>query len=160
MLNFNVIVVPTDLSDYSLRALPYAIGLAERFEARLKILCINEPAVPISDVTWAGVDVHSTDDTLLAEARKALDKILREQVPADLDVEATVITGNPVEGIIQYAREQNADLLVMCTHGRTGLSHVLMGSTAEAVVRRAPCPVLTLRQPMPVGVSRRASPSF
>jgi nucleotide-binding universal stress UspA family protein len=157
VLNFNVIVVPTDLSDYSLRALPYAIGLAERFDARLKILCINEPAVPISDVTWAGIDVHSTDDALLVEARQTLDKIIREQVPGEVDVEASVITGNPVEGIIQYAREQNADLLVMCTHGRTGLSHVLMGSTAEAVVRRAPCPVLTLRQPMPVAATRRGN---
>jgi nucleotide-binding universal stress UspA family protein len=157
MLNFNIIVVPTDLSDYSLRALPYAVGLAERFEARLKILCINEPAVPISDVTWAGIDVHAADDALLSEARQALDRIVREQVPTGLDVEATVVTGNAVEGIIQYAREENADLLVMCTHGRTGLSHVLMGSTAEAVVRRAPCPVLTLRQPMPVGATRRGS---
>jgi len=157
MLNFNVIVVPTDLSDYSLRALPYAIGLAERFEARLKILCINEPAVPISDVSWAGIDVHAVDDTLLAEARRTLDRIVREQVPADLDVEATVVTGNAVDGIIQYASEQNADLLVMCTHGRTGLSHVLMGSTAEAVVRRAHCPVLTLRQPMTVAATRRGS---
>jgi nucleotide-binding universal stress UspA family protein len=157
MLNFNVIVVPTDLSDYSLRALPYAIGLAERFDARLKILCINEPAVPISDVTWAGIDVHATDDALLAEARKALDKIIREQIPSGLDVEASVFTGNAVEGIVQYARDQNADLLVMCTHGRTGLSHVLMGSTAEAVVRQAPCPVLTLRQPMTVGATRRGS---
>lgn len=155
MLNFNVIVVPTDLSDYSLRALPYAVGLAERFDARLKILCINEPSVPISDVTWGGIDVHATDNALLAEARHALDKIVREQIPKGLDVEASVITGNPVEGIIQFAREHNADLLVMCTHGRTGLSHVLMGSTAEAVVRRAPCPVLTLRQPMPVAASRR-----
>jgi nucleotide-binding universal stress UspA family protein len=157
MLNFNVIVVPTDLSDYSLRALPYAIGLAERFEAKLKILCINEPTVPISDVAWAGIDVHATDNALLAEAKETLDKIVREQVPKHLDVEATVVIGNAVEGIVQYARDQNADLLVMCTHGRTGLSHVLMGSTAEAVVRRAPCPVLTLRQPMPVAAARRGS---
>jgi nucleotide-binding universal stress UspA family protein len=157
MLNFNVIVVPTDLSDYSLRALPYAVGLAERFDAHLKILCINEPAVPISDVTWAGIDVHATDDALLAQAQKALDKIVREQIPAGVDVESTVITGNAVDGIIEYAQDQNADLLVMCTHGRTGLSHVLMGSTAEAVVRRAHCPVLTLRQPMPVAASKRGS---
>jgi nucleotide-binding universal stress UspA family protein len=155
MLNFNIIVVTTDLSEYSLRALPYAVGLAERFEAKLKILCINEPTVPISDVAWTGIDVHATDNALLTEARRALDKIVSEQVPRDLDVESKVITGNPVEGIIEFAREQNADLLVMCTHGRTGLSHVLMGSTAEAVVRRAPCPVLTLRQPMPVAASQR-----
>jgi nucleotide-binding universal stress UspA family protein len=157
MLNFNVIVVPTDLSEYSLRALPYAVGLAERFDARLKILCVNEPAVPISDVTWGGIDVHATDEALLTEARRTVERIIHEQVPKGVNVEATVITGNAVEGIIEFAGEQNADLLVMCTHGRTGLSHVLMGSTAEAVVRRAPCPVLTLRQPMPVTASRRGS---
>ena len=155
MLNFNLIVVPTDLSDYSLRALPYAVGLAERFEARLQILCINEPAVPISDVTWGGIDVHATDAALVAEARQVLDRILREQIPKGVNVEATVMTGNAVDGIVDFAREHNADLLVMCTHGRTGLSHVLMGSTAEAVVRRAPCPVLTLRQPMPVAASQQ-----
>jgi len=157
MLNFNVIVVTTDLSDYSLRALPYAVGLAERFDARLKILCINEPAVPISDMTWAGVDVHATDDALLKEARHTLDRIIREQVPRGVEADATVVTGNAVDGIIEFAREQNADLLVMCTHGRTGLSHVLMGSTAEAVVRQAPCPVLTLRQPMTVAATRRGN---
>jgi nucleotide-binding universal stress UspA family protein len=157
MLNFNVIVVPTDLSDYSLRALPYAIGLAERFDARLKILCINEPAIPISDVTWAGVDVHATDAALLEEARHKLDRIVREQVPRGVEAEATLVTGNAVDGIVRFAQEQNADLLVMCTHGRTGLSHALMGSTAEAVVRQAPCPVLTLRQPMTVAATRRGN---
>lgn len=155
MLNFNVIVMTTDLSDYSLRALPYAAGLAERFDAKLKILCINEPALPVADAAWGGFDVRATDNALLAEARQSLDKIVREQVPRGVEAEATVVTGNAIEAIIDFARDQNADLLVMCTHGRTGLSHVLMGSTAEAVVRRAPCPVLTLRQPMPVAATQR-----
>jgi nucleotide-binding universal stress UspA family protein len=157
MLNFNVIVVTTDLSDYSLRALPYAAGLAQRFESKLKILCINEPTLPVADAAWGGFDMPAADNSLLAGARQSLDRIVREQVPLGIDVEATVVTGNAVDAIIEYARDQNADLLVMCTHGRTGLSHVLMGSTAEAVVRRAPCPVLTLRQPMPVVASRRGS---
>lgn len=155
MLNFNVIVMTTDLSDYSLRALPYAVGLAERFDAKLKILCINEPSLPVADAAWGGFDVRATDNALLAEAKQTLDQIVREQIPRGVPVEATVVTGNAVDAIIDYARDQNADLLVMCTHGRTGLSHVLMGSTAEAVVRRAPCPVLTLRQPMPVVVMPR-----
>lgn len=155
MLNFNVIVMTTDLSDYSLRALPYAVGLAERFDAKLKILCINEPSLPVADAAWGGFDVRSTDNALLAEAKQTLDQIVREQIPRGVPVDATVVTGNAVDAIIDYARDQNADLLVMCTHGRTGLSHVLMGSTAEAVVRRAPCPVLTLRQPMPVAAMQR-----
>jgi nucleotide-binding universal stress UspA family protein len=155
VLNFNVIVMTTDLSDYSLRALPYAVGLAERFDAKLKILCINEPTLPVADAAWGGFDVHATGSALLVEARRSLEKIVREQVPRGVDAEATVVTGNAVEAIVDFARDQNADLLVMCTHGRTGLSHVLMGSTAEAVVRRAPCPVLTLRQPMPVAATLR-----
>jgi nucleotide-binding universal stress UspA family protein len=155
MLNFNVIVMTTDLSDYSLRALPYAVGLAERFDAKLKILCINEPSLPVADAAWGGFDVRSTDNALITEAKQTLDQIVREQIPRDVPVDAMVVTGNAVDAIIDYARDQNADLLVMCTHGRTGLSHVLMGSTAEAVVRRAPCPVLTLRQPMPVAATQR-----
>lgn len=155
MLNFNVIVMTTDLSDYSLRALPYAVGLAERFDAQLKILCINEPNLPVADAAWGGFDVHANDEAVVAEARQKLEKIVREQVPRGVDVKATVVTGNAVEAIVEFARDQNADLLVMCTHGRTGLAHVLMGSTAEAVVRKAPCPVLTLRQPMPVSATPR-----
>jgi nucleotide-binding universal stress UspA family protein len=155
MLNFNVIVVTTDLSDYSLRALPYAIGLAERFDARLKIVCVNEPALQVSDVAWVGTDIRGSDEERKREAEDAIARIIRDQVPRGVDAEARVFTGNAVENIINYARDTNADLVVMCTHGRSGLSHVLMGSTAEAVVRRAPCPVLTLKQPMPVAAARR-----
>lgn len=157
MLNFNVIVVTTDLSDYSLRALPYAIGLAERFRSELKIVCVNEPALQVSDVAWVGIDTRAAEEERAREVRSAVEKIIREQVPKGVRASGHVLTGNAVDEIIEYARANNADLLVLCTHGRTGLSHVLMGSTAEAIVRRAPCPVLTLKQPMPVGASRKGS---
>lgn len=157
MLNFNVIVVSTDLSDYSLRALPYAIGLAERFQSQLRIVCVLEPTLQVSDVAWVGVDTRTTDEAMARDAKTALETILHEQVPRGLDATAEVLTGNPVESIVNYARDTNADLLVLCTHGRGGLSHMLMGSTAEALVRRAPCPVLTLRQPMPVGAGRKGA---
>ena len=155
MLNFNVIVVTTDLSDYSLRALPYAVSLAERFDAKLKLVSVNEPTLQVSDVAWVGIDTRAADEGLVREAQTAIDRIIREQVPEGVDAEAKVFTGNAVDSIIDYCRDTNADLLVTCTHGRSGLSHVLMGSTAEALVRRAPCPVLTLKQPMPVGAARR-----
>jgi nucleotide-binding universal stress UspA family protein len=150
MLNFNVIAVTTDLSDYSKRALPYAISMAERFEADLKIISVVEPTIPVSDVAWVGVDTRANDDELVRQTETVLAEIIREQVPRGIDVEAKVLVGNAVENIIGYARDNNVDLLVICTHGRTGLSHVLLGSTSEAIVRRAPCPVLTLRQPMTV----------
>jgi nucleotide-binding universal stress UspA family protein len=151
MLNFNLIVVTTDLSDYSLRALPYAVGLAERFDAGLKILCVKESTLPISDISGAPLDLLGTDEAVLAEARSTLEKIIDERVPRGVDAEATVLRGDAVDCIVDFARDIHADLLVMCTHGRRGLSHALMGSTAEAVVRKASCPVLMLRQPMPVG---------
>lgn len=155
MLNFNVVIVTTDLSDYSLRALPYAVGLAERFQAKLKVVCVVEPAMLAADLAWVSVDGPVTDAERAADIKIQLDKIIDEQMPRDLDVEAKVFTGNPVDKIIDYANESNADLMISCTHGRSGLSHVLMGSTAESLVRRSPCPVLTLKQPMPVGAGRK-----
>ena len=157
MLNFNLIIVTTDLSDYSLRALPYAIGLAERFEAELKVVSVNEPALPVSDVAWVSPMIAATDDERAAEIKKTLDKLIADQVPSGVRAEAKVLIGNPVDAIVDYARESNADLIISCTHGRGGLSHVLMGSTAEALVRHSPCPVLTLKQPMPVGAVKKGA---
>ncbi len=155
MLNFNVIIVTTDLSEYSQRALPYAVGLAERFDAQLKLVCVNEPALQVSDIAFVGIDPRVSQREHAAVIRDSLAKIVAG-LPK-IDVEAKVLDGNAVDQIVKYASEVNADLIVSCTHGRTGLSHVLMGSTAEALVRRSPCPVLTLKQPMPVAAAQRGA---
>jgi nucleotide-binding universal stress UspA family protein len=157
MLNFNLIIVTTDLSDYSMRALPYAVGLAERFDARLKVVCVVEPVMLAPDIAWVSVDGPMSEAERTVEIKASLDQVISEQVPAGVDVETQVMTGNPVEVIIEYARDTNADLIVACTHGRGGLSHLLMGSTAEALVRRSPCPVLTLKQPMPVTATKKGA---
>jgi nucleotide-binding universal stress UspA family protein len=148
MLSFRIIVMPTDFSDYSLRALPYAIDLAEKYDARLKVVFVSEPSMQVSDVAWVGVDERAMNEDHAREARRHLEKIILEQVPNDLPADAEILSGNAVDEVIGYAREVNADLIVMATHGRSGVSHMLMGSTAEQVVRKAPCPVLTLKQPM------------
>lgn len=148
MLSFRIIVVPTDFSDYSMRALPYAVDLAAKYDARLKVVFVNEPSLQVSDVAWVGVDERTVNDDHVREARRHLEKLVLEQVPTEVPVDAEILTGNAVEEVIRYAREVNADLIVMATHGRGGVSHMLMGSTAEHVVRKAPCPVLTLKQPM------------
>lgn len=147
MLNFNVIIVTTDLSEYSLRALPYAIGLAERFDAKLKVVSVNEPAIQVTDVAFVGVEDSRRERADVT--REALARVIAN-LPDSIDVETTVLDGPVVDQIVNYAREINADLIVCCTHGRTGLAHALMGSTAEGFVRRSPCPVLTLKQPMTV----------
>lgn len=148
MLSFKIIVVPTDFSDHSLRALPYAVDLADKYAARLKVVFVNEPSLQVSDVAWVGVDERAVDEDHVREARRHLEKLVLEQVPTDVPADAEILTGNAVEEIIRYALDVNADLIVMATHGRSGVSHMLMGSTAEHVVRKAPCPVLTLKQPM------------
>jgi nucleotide-binding universal stress UspA family protein len=154
MLNFNVIVATTDLSEYSLRALPYAVGLAERFDAELKVVCVNEPALQVTDIAFVGIEDSRRERAEIT--RESLDKVLAN-LPRGIDVEAKVLEGPVVDQIVRYARQINADLIVTCTHGRTGLAHVLMGSTAEGLVREAPCPVLTLKQPMMVGAMVRGS---
>ena len=156
MLNFNVIIVTTDLSDYSLRALPYAVGLAERFDAQLKVVCVNEPALQVSDVAFVGIDPLISQREHNAVVRDALAKVVAG-LPKSADIEAKVLDGNAVDQIVKYASAVNADLIVSCTHGRTGFSHVLMGSTAEALVRQSPCPVLTLKQPMPVAATQHGA---
>ena len=153
MLNFNVIIVTTDLSEYSLRALPYAIGLAERFDAKLKVVSVNEP-MQIPDVAFVGVDPVPSQHERDTAIQDKLDEIVGN-LPISMDVEAKVLEGPVVDQIVKYAREINADLIVSCTHGRTGLAHALMGSTAEGLVRRAPCPVLTLKHPMPIAACVR-----
>jgi len=148
MLSFRIIVMPTDFSDYSLRALPYAIDLAAKYGARLKVIFVNEPSMQVSDVAWVGVDERAMNEDHSREARRHLEKLVLDQVPRDVPADAEVLSGNAVDEVIRYARDVNADLIVMATHGRSGVSHMLMGSTAEQVVRKAPCPVLTLKQPM------------
>lgn len=149
MLSFNHILIPTDFSEQSLKALDYAIGLAERFSSDLWLVHVHEPFPRISDMAWEGVDVTERDREALDRVKKSLQKIARERVPKGVRIDTEAINGQPVREIIKCAR-RGADLIVMATHGRTGLKHVLMGSTTEAVIRRAPCPVLALKQPMTV----------
>jgi nucleotide-binding universal stress UspA family protein len=73
--------------------------------------------------------------------------IAEERVPKDLDCDTEILFGKPFVEILKFAKEENADLIVMATHGRGAISHLLMGSTAEKVVRKAPCPVLTVKHP-------------
>jgi nucleotide-binding universal stress UspA family protein len=87
------------------------------------------------------------DNQQLAEAQRVIEKIVLDVVPDNVPADATVLYGDAVSRIIDYASDTNADLVVMATHGRTGVSHALLGSVAEQVVRKAPCPVLTLKNP-------------
>ena len=138
------ILLPTDFSDYSATATKYACELATKFDAELHLL----HALEIQATTPAfvmGLAIPSYTHESQAAVETAMNNVLDSQWSADRTVVHAIVEGSPKVEIIQYARKHAIDLIVLATHGRTGLSHVIMGSVAEAVVRTAPCPVLTVR---------------
>jgi nucleotide-binding universal stress UspA family protein len=148
MIDLHHILVPTDFSKHSDNALVYAVAFAEKFQAELHILhVVQDLAVFVPDMVSAAPPVAPPVEQITAAARGALDRIVRERQLGNLRVHTDVRQGPPFYEIVRYARETNVDLIIMGTHGRAGLAHVLLGSVAEKVVRKAPCPVLTVRHP-------------
>lgn len=143
MLPIRVILHPTDFSERSQHALHMASALARDYQARLVLL-----HVVVRPFLAHGEGIIPPDPTdLYAESQALLNQVT---VPiSGISVERRLEEGDPPDVILHVAKELPADLIVMGSHGRTGLSRVLMGSTAEQVLRRAPCPVLTVTQPFP-----------
>jgi len=143
------ILCPTDFSENSEHALKYALTLATLSQAELRLFHVVEPITyPQSTKLFEPV---LDEVELMMKMEAAFQTQLENQVSA-LKEEYPKITGKLVKGntfleIIQAARDESVDIIVMGTHGRTGLAHVLIGSVAEKVVREAPCPVLTVKHP-------------
>ena len=146
MIEIHKIMAPADFSAHSEEAVRYACGLAERLGAELHLLHI------LSDVLPGGPDpllmpvmppeYYSESED---RAEQSLCRLLDPKWGTPRAVVTEVRWGSPVESIVSYAADHRVDLIVIATHGRTGLSHVLLGSVAERIVREAPCPVLTIR---------------
>lgn len=133
------IIFPTDFSTCSDAGLKYATTLAKEHDATLVIAHVEEPPM-----AYGGGEMYygiPEPDTA------ALQKMLEKIVPTDPSVpyEHKLVIGDPADAVVDLAKEEKAELIVMGTHGRTGLSRLLMGSVAEAVVRRAPCPVFVFK---------------
>ncbi len=139
------ILLPTDFSTYSATATQYACELATKFNAQLHLLHTLEIRLAATPNFTMGFDLPKYIKESMNAADKAMSKVLDPQWSAGRAVAQAVVEGSPKLEIIRYARTHNIDLIVLATHGRTGLAHVIMGSVAEAVVRTAPCPVLTVR---------------
>ena len=141
-LAFRTIVVATDFSDASALALEYARVLAKRFGAGLRVLHVVATPRPLGTEIYVP-EAMSVSDVAVADAQRLMGETLAkfEGTP----VVGQVLVGNPARKIVEYASDHDVDLLVIGTHGRSGLSHLLMGSVAERVVRTAPCPVFTTR---------------
>jgi universal stress protein A len=140
------ILAPTDFSDYSKKAISDAFELARTFGATLSLLHVLEPSPYLGEFTLPTMGEELLGD-LERQASAALAQVLPEAQQAKIEVTRAVAIGSPAQKIVETAEAEHVDLIVMATHGRTGLSHLLIGSVAERVVRTAPCPVRTIRPP-------------
>lgn len=148
MIDLKRILVPTDFSEFSHHALTYAVAFAEKFGAELHLLhVVQDIGVLVPDLVTAAPPMMPSVDQMSTAARGALDRLAQEKQLDRLPLHKHVSQGTPFYEIIRLAKEADIDLIVMGTHGRSGLTHVLMGSVSEKVVRKAPCPVLTVRHP-------------
>lgn len=144
---FKTILVPTDFSQTSDHALEYARALAASFGGTLHLLHVVPD--PVMASAWS--EAYAYDLTALGERlRVDAERQLAEKAETIRDVGVTTesLIGNPPTVIAMSAAQRGADLIVMGTHGRSGVTHFFMGSVAERVVRTAPCPVLTVREPV------------
>jgi universal stress protein A len=147
MKPFDKILTAIDFSENSDYAFDYAVTLAKQFDSQIIVLhVINEP------VDLRGFYVpHISFEQLEKEIEEGAEKMMSTFCNAKLGdfsrVTTSIVSGIPYEEIVRAAREMDASLIVLGTHGRTGIDHLIFGSTAERVVRTAPCPVLTIRLP-------------
>lgn len=148
MTDIKQILYATDLSPLSKVALDYAVYLAGKLGAELHVVHVVDDSYRY----WLTMEVATVPagppvEELISAAQTQMGEFLAHKVPAGVTTIQRVIRGQPFVEIIRYAREHHMDMIVMGTHGRTGLTHVLMGSVAEKVVRKSACPVLTVRHP-------------
>jgi nucleotide-binding universal stress UspA family protein len=149
MISLRKILHPTDFSGPSKHALSYAVALAEAFQAELHLLHVVEEVARAAYFDVLQVPpVADMVDECVAEAKRIMADLVPEEHRGKLrEVASHVRTGIPFLEIVHCAEELQADLIVCGTHGRSGLKHVLFGSVAERIVRKAPCPVLSVRHP-------------
>jgi nucleotide-binding universal stress UspA family protein len=143
-LTFERILAPTDFSSCALKAFQYAAGLARTFESEIVLLHVFDERVVSSLFNLKKLSPEVAREEMLKTAKKRMKKLLRVDFAKGLSISAEYAEGFPPRVVQEKAEELGADLIVMGTHGDTGLAQLLYGSTAEGVVRGAPCPVLTV----------------
>jgi nucleotide-binding universal stress UspA family protein len=145
IIDLNRILVPIDFSDHSKRALKYAIPFAEQFIASIDLIYVVEPTVYPADFSFGQIGFPDVEDELRKRGAEELDELIGKEIAGRVPATKVIRTGKPFYEIDQYAEEASIDLIIISTHGHTGVEHILFGSTAEKVVRHAPCPVLVVR---------------
>ncbi len=137
------ILVPVDFSVCSKKALAYAVAFARQFQATITVLHAVEFEISGADMD---IDVPQVRSTLRLSGERQLARLVRETIGRQVVADTLVRTGQPYAEIVEAARARNVDLIIMATHGNSGIARFFIGSTTERVVRHAPCPVLIVRE--------------
>ena len=139
------ILVPIDFSDCSKKALQYALPLAKQHGAVITLLYVAPtPSYAVGE--YGAIDISAFESDMRAAGERDLAAFAAREVPGKVPADTAVRTGTPASQIVALAKSVAADLIVISTHGRTGLKYVFLGSVVEHVVRYAPCPVLIVRE--------------
>jgi nucleotide-binding universal stress UspA family protein len=147
MVTLRKVLFPTDFSEPSEAAWSYALALAKEFGAEILLLHVVAEPPRLAEAYEMGFTPERFIKAASDEARRQMTDMIAKAADWKVSISPQVRKGVEFREIIQAAREAAADIIVMGTHGRTGLAHALIGSVAEKVVRKAPCPVLTVKHP-------------
>ena len=144
-MQVKTVLVPYDFSEHADRALTWAHDFAADWGATIIVLNATPPITHVAhaELTW---ETDRIEAELLADAEKRLEELAQRMRSQGVSFKTQAIRGDPVGSICQAAEQDQVDLIIMGSHGRTGLAHVFLGSVAERVVRHAPCPVLVVRE--------------
>ena len=147
MASIQHILVALDFSESSRFALEYAELLAKQFGAAIDLVHVVTPLISPMPGGCVPPFINNPGEAHLVEARACLENHADELRSRGLSVGTLLVEGSPLESILAQARKRHCDLIVVGTHGRSGMAHILLGSVAENILRAAPCPVLTVRHP-------------
>jgi nucleotide-binding universal stress UspA family protein len=142
---FETILLTTDFSELSRQAVAPALSIADRFGSKILVLYVVEDRLPPFVDEYTGISMEEILQAHTNRARREMARFVEQNLPGRSDVETLVVDGMPSAEVVRVAEEREVALIVMATHGRGFVSHALFGSTTERVLRRAPCPVLTVR---------------
>lgn len=145
MRDFKSVLFATDFSESSDHAYEYAYTVAKCFNARLLILHVINELVDLRGFYVPHISIDKLEEEMAESANKMMTKFINTHSQGYDRIESIVTPGIPYDEILKKAEEESVDLIVLGTHGRTGLDHVLFGSTAEKVVRKSTIPVMTIR---------------